>query len=424
MGDGHAADRIVAIIGKKVSLMRESRIRLLVLYANYTDQMSYFGDWSDALREHRGFDTTLVNIIPSGARDRIGSALGEVDAVVLLHSTNGDSTFHLQRHVPALAERRVPLLSFVGNELNLPGKSIATKRQLLKQIGPEWIASQLLEEAGRYLFGDLPSRGVVSIPHALNPSAFRPKGDTGGRPVDIGARVMRYPPHIGDDDRNRIAQRFIQLGHERGIRVDISHQRHDRPGWANFLNRCKGTVSTEAGSWFLERDDATVNAIRRRTREQVGGVEISDDSMLLKLAYRLPASLRKLAARLYGAAGGHFEYQTVAEEVIPYETIHAQYFAGKPKAPVYGKCISSRHFDAVGTKTCQIMFRGRFNDILEAERHYLALDSDFANLDEVLRQFGDAAERRIIVETAHAHVMEAHTYAHRVQKIETILRQT
>src|SRR5262245_4802265 len=404
--------------------MRESRIRLLVLYANYTDQMSYFDDWSDALREHRGFDTTLVDIISSGARGRIKRAVGEVDAVVLLHSINGDSTFHLQRHVPALAERRVPLLSFVGNELNLPGKSIATKRELLKQIRPDWIATQLLEEAGRYLFGDLPSRGVVSIPHALNPLTFRSKGDIGDRPIDIGTRVMRYPPHIGDDDRNRIAQRFIQLGHERGMTVDISNQRHDRRGWATFLNHCKGTVSTEAGSWFLERDDTTVNAIRRWAREQVGGIEIADDSMLLKFAYRSPASFRKLAARLYRAVGGQFEYQTVAEEAISYETIHAQFFAGKPKAQVYGKCISSRHFDAVGTKTCQIMFRGRFNDILKADRHYFALDEDFANLDDVLRRFGDAAERRIIVDAAYAHVMEAHTYAQRVQKIEAVLRQT
>ena len=62
--------------------MRESRIRLLVLYANYTDQMSYFDDWPDALREHRGFDTTLVDIISSGARGRIKRAVGEVDAVV------------------------------------------------------------------------------------------------------------------------------------------------------------------------------------------------------------------------------------------------------------------------------------------------------------------------------------------------------
>jgi hypothetical protein len=403
--------------------MRESRIRLLVLYANYTDQMSYFDDWADALREYRSFDTILVDIIPSNASGRVRAVLGEVDAIVLLHSTNGDSTFHLQRLVSALAKRRVPLLSFVGNELNLPGKSIDTKRRLLEQIGPEWIATQLLEEAGRYLFGDLVSRGVVSIPHALNSSVFQPKGDLAGRPLDIGTRVMRYPPHLGDNDRNRIAQRFIRLGQEREMRVDISNQRHDRAGWANFLNRCKGTVSTEAGSWFLERDDATVNAIRRRTREQIGGIEIADDSMLLKLAYRFPAPLRKMTARLYRAVGGRFEYQTVAQEAESYDSIHARFFAGKPRAPVYGKCISSRHFDAVGTKTCQIMFRGRFNDILEADRHYLALDSDFANLDDVLRRFTDAAERRVIVDAAHAHVMEAHTYTHRARKIETVLRQ-
>jgi hypothetical protein len=402
--------------------MRESRMRVLVLYANYTDQMSYFDDWADALREYRNFDTILVDIIPSNAPGRVRASLGEVDAVVLLHSTNGDSTFHLQRLVSVLAKRRVPLLSFVGNELNLPGKSIATKRRVFEQIGAEWIATQLLEEAGQYLFGDLVSRGVVSIPHALNSSVFQPS-DLADRPVDIGTRVMRYPPHLGDDDRNRIAQRFIRLGQEREMRVDISNQRHDRTGWANFLNRCKGTVSTEAGSWFLERDDATVNAIRRRTREQVGGVEIADDSMLLKLGYRSPAPLRKVAARLYRAVGGRFEYQTVAKEVESYNSIHAQFFAGKPRAPVYGKCISSRHFDAVGTKTCQIMFRGRFNDILEADRHYLALDDDFANLDDVLRRFADGTERRVIVDAAHADVMEAHTYTHRVKKIEAVLRQ-
>ena len=256
--------------------MYESRIRLLVLYANYSVHLSYFDDWLDALREYPSFETVAVDIVSPDAKGKVKNALGEVDAVVLLHSTNGDYTAHLERHVPALATRHVPLIIFVGNEVNLPGKPLAEKRRVFSQIRPEWIATQLVEEAGQFLFGDLASRSVVSLPHGLNPSVFSPRVDASLRPVDIGTRVMRYPPHIGDNDRNRIAEGFIILSQRRGLAVDISNQRHSRAGWAEFLNRCKGTVATEAGSWFLERDDTTVNAIRDFMRGQVRGIEIAE----------------------------------------------------------------------------------------------------------------------------------------------------
>src|SRR5436309_4950670 len=185
--------------------MRESRIRLLTLYAQYTEKLSYFADWLDAIQQYPGFDVVAVDIVPAGARSRIRRAIGEVDAVVLLHSTNGDSIWYLDRHVSVLADRRVPLITFVGNEVNLPGFTIAGKRRVFHAIRPEWIATQLLEEAGQYLFGDIATRGVVPIPHALNPSAFRSITNPGTRPIDVGSRVMRYVPHLGDNDRNRIA---------------------------------------------------------------------------------------------------------------------------------------------------------------------------------------------------------------------------
>ena len=72
--------------------MRESRIRLLTLYANYTDKFSYFDDWLDAILQYPAFDVIALDIIPSGARRRIRFAVREVDAVLLLHSTNGDSS--------------------------------------------------------------------------------------------------------------------------------------------------------------------------------------------------------------------------------------------------------------------------------------------------------------------------------------------
>ena len=399
--------------------MRESRIRLAVLYAQYTTHLSYNDDWLDAFKGYPEFETGAVNIVKADA-PAIRAAIEDVDAIVLLHSTNGDTTDYLEPFASILADRRVPLLSFVGNEVNLPGSPIAAKRRLFAQIRPDWIATQLLDEAGGFLFGDVAERSVVGIPHALNPNVFRPGRALDGRTIDIGVRAARYLPHLGDDDRNRIIDTFSRLGAQGRLKVDISDARFDRAGWASFLGKCRGTVATEAGSWFLERDDATVNAIRNYVGANArGGLFIANDSRLRKIGHKLPSWARLTLRRVLRS--GPIRHEALVNEKMSFEDIHQRFFSGREPAPVYGKCISSRHFDAIGTKTCQIMFSGRFNDILEANRHYLALKEDFSNLDEVLRQFSDLSTRRNIVAAAYAHVLSSHTYAHRMQQVAKTL---
>jgi hypothetical protein len=394
-------------------------MRLLVGHARYTDRLSYYDDWLDAFTTAPEFDARPFNIVEAGAPERLRKALGEVDAVVLLHSTNGDTTDYLEPLAPILAERRVPLLTFVGNEVSLPGSPIAEKRRVFALFRPEIVATQLLPEAGRYLFGDV-AGSVRAIPHALNPAAYRPVRRLDDRPIDIGARAARYLPHLGDDDRNRLLDWFEREGPGRGLAVDISDGRFDRAGWAGFLNACKATVATEAGTWFLERDDATVNAIRDHVlAANRGRIVIRNDSPLRRLGHKLPWWVRSLLRR--ALRHGPLRHEALVNEAIDPAKIHERFFLGRPRPAIHGKCISSRHFDAAGTKTCQIMFRGRFNDILVADEHYIALEPDFSNIDEVLRRFADLAERRRIVEAAYALVLDRHTYAHRMREIRTTL---
>jgi spore maturation protein CgeB len=402
--------------------VRESRIRLLVLYAQYTNLLSYNDDWLDAFTSHPEFETKAVDIVSAdGAALR--SAAENVDAIVLLHSTNGDTTSYLEPFASILAERRVPLLSFVGNELNLPGSPISAKRYVLGKIRPDWVATQMLEHAGRFLFGDLVNKSVISIPHALNPDVFRPTRRLDDRATDIGVRAARYLPHLGDDDRNRLIDAFARLGAAGRLKIDISDRRFNRAGWSSFLNSCRGTVATEAGSWFLERDDARVNAIRDYVRKNSrGGLLIANDSPLRKFGHRLPSWTRVALRRFLRS--GPIRHEALVNELISFDDIYQRFFAGRERAPVYGKCISSRHFDAIGTKTCQIMFYGRFNDILEPNRHYLVLQSDFSDLDDVLRRFSDLSIRRNIVEEAYAHVLSSHTYAHRMRQVAKTLAST
>ncbi|MBR1244178.1 glycosyltransferase family 1 protein [Bradyrhizobium sp. AUGA SZCCT0274] len=395
-------------------------MRVLVGHARYTDRLSYYDDWLDAFERAPQFDCVPFDIVAAESGPRLSALLREVDAVVLLHSTNGDTTVYLDPHLEALARREVPLLSFVGNEVSLPGSPIADKRRVFSVLKPEYIATQLRLESGKYLFSDVASRKVVAVPHALNPAAYRPVRAIGDRPLDIGARAVKYLPHLGDDDRNRLMQWIATNGSRLGLKVEISDQRLDRKGWADYLNQCKATVSTEAGTWFLERDDATVNAIREYVlAKPAGRFVLRNDSALRRLGHKMPWWMRSMARR--AMRSGPIRHEALVNEQLDYDDIFERFFKGRVPPSHDGKCISSRHFDAAGTKTCQIMFRGRFNDIFVADEHYFALERDFSNLDEVLATFHDPVKRQRVVDAAYDLAHTGHTYAHRMQQVYDLL---
>jgi spore maturation protein CgeB len=83
--------------------------------------------------------------------------------------------------------------------------------------------------------------------------------------------------------------------------------------------------------------------------------------------------------------------------------------------PVSGRCASSRHFEAIAAGACQILFPGRYNDILQPDEHYLPLARDFSNIADVLARFRDDDERRRLVQRTREYVLAAHTLRHRVQ---------
>jgi hypothetical protein len=270
-------------------------------------------------------------------------------------------------------------------------------------------------EAGRWLYADTGAR-VLALPHALNDSVFRRDKPDSLRPIDIGGRSARYPPFIGDDERNQVHDLFSRIGPTIGLRVDIdTDTRFDRGGWARFLNDCRGTIGTEAGSWYLEQDDRTVLEIREFLSERAGRGAIKADGLLHALSRRLPYEIKTWLKALLKVSP--LRHEAFDEGEVSFADIHGRFFAGRARCPVYSKCISSRHFDAAGTGTCQILLRGRYNDILTADEHYIALDHDLANLGDAITRFRDPNERRRVAEAAYALVQERHTYRDRIAAI-------
>jgi len=391
-------------------------VKLLVLQALYTQDYSYYFDWRDAFAAAPGAEVTTLDLARPGVAADAKRQIREHDAVVLLHSITADDLRWIKPLEPELRDRgRARLAVFVGNEYNAPRTHLGMKERIafLNRVRPDLIASQLLAETAAWLYAEVPGARALSIPHALNPARFRPTLADAERPIDLGGRSASYAPLLGDMDRYRIYRRFAD-DPPPGLVVDLQiGRRFSGEEWAEYLGTCRGTVATEAGGSFLERDDRLVNAAvdyvsRRHPTLWLFGFEKRFRPSFWQR--RTTTLMQGLTAQLI--ARGHPGRDALLARA-DFAQLKQRFFHTPHEHS--GKAISSRHFDAIGTRTCQILFPGRYNDILRPNEHYLELASDFSNLDEVMERFRDPAERVRLVEAAEAHVRDGHTLAHRVE---------
>ena len=165
---------------------------------------------------------------------------------------------------------------------------------------------------------------------------------------------------------------FEQHGAELGLKCEVHTTNIPRSEWARFLNTCRGIMGSESGSYYLDRK----------------GQIIAQAKAYLE------------------------EYPEAA-----FDEVFKRFFDSPEVEYVSGKCISSRHFEPIGTKTCQILLEGNYNGILKADEHYICVKKDLSNMDDVVRRFKDEAYRRLIVERSYDYIMSTHTYQHRVKAL-------
>lgn len=174
---------------------------------------------------------------------------------------------------------------------------------------------------------------------------MRPLAD---RPNDIVYRASNLPFWFGS--HGQLKHRIAEIVHERalahGLRLDVSTRYEDvlyGDAWADFLLSGRAVIGAETGSSVLDR--------RGEVQARIRTVENDPALSFEEVASRMPS--------------GWDSYRLFA--------------------------IGPRHFEAVVTRTCQVLVAGSFSGILEAGRHYIAVEPDFSNLDEVLEQVRDNA---------------------------------
>ncbi len=201
------------------------------------------------------------------------------------------------------------------------------------------------------------------------------------RDVDIVYRASHLPYWFGSQGqlKHQIASVIAPAAQSRGLTTDISTRSEDTivgEGWLDFLMRGRVVLGCESGSSVLDRRGEVRAAIQHMLRNEPS------------------LNFAEVSARMWGGWDAY------------------RFFA-----------ISPRHFEAIMTRTCQVLVEGTYDGVLEPERHYIPLRRDFSNVDEVLEQVRDSTLVRSIADRAYDEILlpRAHTYRRVAEVVENAM---
>jgi hypothetical protein len=201
------------------------------------------------------------------------------------------------------------------------------------------------------------------------------------REYDIVYRASHLPYWFGSQGqlKHQIADIVSQKALEKGLKCNISTDFKDTitgNHWFDFLGSGKAVIGCESGSSVLDRRGEVKSQIQHllKNNPNISFPEIS--------------------------------------KYLPCGWDDYKFFA-----------ISPRHFEAIFTKTCQILIEGQYDQILEPNRHFLLLKRDFSNLNEVLEKIQDNNLLYQITECAYNEIYLSgkYSYSQFARKIDKVI---
>lgn len=190
------------------------------------------------------------------------------------------------------------------------------------------------------------------------------------RAVDIGYRARRPPFWLG-----RLGQEKIEIGlktkalaQSREVSVDISVEEADRiygDAWLDFLKSAKATLCVESGSSVVDFTGQLEEAIENAVRENPA-LRFHDVSDLLQ----------DMDGRL----------------MI--------------------NCISPRVFEMAACRTLVIAHPGEYSGLIKPWVHYVPLEKDFSNFDQLVAILHDEARCVAIIDQAYKDLIASANFAY------------
>jgi hypothetical protein len=191
------------------------------------------------------------------------------------------------------------------------------------------------------------------------------------RQFDIVYRARHLPFWYGRAGqlKHRIAEIITPQAQILGLNCNISTQAEDTipgPGWLDFLSSSRAVIGCESGVSVVDWRGEVEAQVRAILRAEPG------------------LSFEEVSACM---PTGWDSYRFLA--------------------------ISPRHFEAIVTKTCQILIEGDYSGVLKPDKHYISLKQDFSNLNESLEKIRDDCFVTEIVERAYNDIYLSGKYTYR-----------
>ncbi len=199
-------------------------------------------------------------------------------------------------------------------------------------------------------------------------SIGRPLAERG---VDIVYRAQNLPYFFGSHGRLKslVAEIVSPAATQRGLSVDISTRPQDTilgDAWLEFIASSRGVLGVESGSSVLDRRGEIRSAVQRM------------------LAAEPDLTFEEVSVRL------------------PKDWDSYRFFA-----------LGPRHFEAVVSRTAQLLVEGSYEGVLLSERHYVPLKRDWSNLDETFDRLQDPKRLQEIVDCAYEEIYRSGRYSYR-----------
>ncbi|MCH9756573.1 MAG: hypothetical protein K0U37_05215 [Gammaproteobacteria bacterium] len=191
------------------------------------------------------------------------------------------------------------------------------------------------------------------------------------RELNVSYRSRRCDYRLGKlaQEKTQIASEFVTRTAGMPLKLDISIEESDRvygDAWFDLLTQSKVVLGTESGASIWDVDG------------------------------KIPKKINQFLRKNQGAS-----FETVFNAILkPYE------------GNLWYSAISPRVFEAAAAKTAMVMFVGDYSGVCEPDVHYIALEKDFSNFNDVLLKIQDDDYLQAMADRTYADLIASGEYAY------------
>lgn len=323
-------------------------LRILIAYSTSSAHVQTTLDYLWTLKRYTDFEVSYVHVTHDAVMDFDINDFG-----VVFHNYCAHLCFEgyvSQSYREAMKRFRGLKILAVQDEYDRTN----VLKAAIKELGFHVVLTCVPQDSLEYVYPrqEFPETEFLTVLTGYVPDDLavmsRPLTPLPERSIVIGYRGRAIRAFYGQlsYEKYEIGRRMREVCLTRGIPHDIAMDEESRiygTSWFDFVGSCRSMLGSESGSNVFDFDGSIEN------------------------------QYNEMAA----SRGGKVDY----EEFLP--------LVAHRESEISMGQVSSRIFECAVFKTPLILFRGRYSDLIEPGTHYLPLEKNFSNVDEVIASLGD-----------------------------------